>query len=146
VLELYGAASDVLVVYRGEEPVGGMFVVQHGDTLFDPWASSLRRHFTLYPNNLVYWEALRLALSRGARRFDLGRSQPGSGTYRFKMQFGAQPRSLVYQYALGRARRVPTLADQKSSLDLAIKVWQRLPLGLTRALGPRARRLFPEAL
>jgi serine/alanine adding enzyme len=146
VLERYGEAADVFVAYRGKEPVGGMFVVRHGDTLFDPWAASLRRYFHLNPNNLVYWEALRHAIATGLRRFDFGRSQPGSGTYRFKEQFGARTLPLFYQYVLGRATRVPTLEDQKSSLDLAVRLWRRLPLPVTRALGPRARRLFPEAL
>lgn len=145
-LELFPGDAEALVVYRGDEPLGGMIVVQHGATLHDPWASSLRRHFALCPNPLVYWEAIRLALARGARRFDFGRSQPGSGTYRFKAQFGATARPLCYQYARGRAGRIPTLADQKASFDLAVRVWQHLPLPLARALGPRARRLFPEAL
>ena len=145
-LELYGDAAEVLVVYHGAQPIGGMFVVRHADTLFDPWACSLRRFFALCPNSLLYWEALRFALAAGMRRFDFGRSQPGSGTYRFKTQFGARSMPLYYQYVLGRAPRVPTLADQKSSLELAVHVWRRLPLAVTRALGPRARRLFPEAL
>jgi FemAB-related protein (PEP-CTERM system-associated) len=145
-LELYGDDAAVLVVYRGDVPMGGMFVVGHGATHFDPWASSLRRYFAYCPNTLVYWEALRRAIARGARRFDFGRSQPDSGTYRFKTQFGAVPRPLAYQYALGRARRIPTLADQKASFDLPVRVWRHLPLPLARAIGPRARRLFPEAL
>ncbi|MEO6463707.1 MAG: GNAT family N-acetyltransferase, partial [Candidatus Eisenbacteria bacterium] len=127
-------------------PIGGMFVVRHGDTLHDPWASSLRRSFALCPNPLVYWEAIRYAIGRGLARFDFGRSQPGSGTYRFKTQFGAVPVPLFYQYSLGAATQVPTLADQKATFDLAVRAWQRLPLTLARALGPRVRRLFPEAL
>jgi FemAB-related protein (PEP-CTERM system-associated) len=145
-LELFGDAAEVLVAYREDVPMGGMFVVQQGTTLHDPWASSLRRYFALCPNPLVYWEAIRMAIARGARRFDFGRSQAGSGTYRFKTQFGATPRPLYYQYALGRAGRIPTLADQKASFDLAVRLWQHLPLPLARAIGPRVRRLFPEAL
>jgi FemAB-related protein (PEP-CTERM system-associated) len=145
-LELYGGDAEVLVVRRGDLAVGGMLVVRHGDTLFDPWASSLRRFFELCPNNLLYWDAQRHALAVGARRFDFGRSQPGSGTFRFKQQFGARSVALHYQYALGRAPRMPTLGEQKSSLGLAVRIWRRLPLPVTRALGPRARRFFPEAL
>lgn len=145
-LELYGADADLLVVWHGDVPIGGMFVVAHGMTFADPWASSLRRYFALCPNNLLYWEAVRGAIAAGARRFDFGRSQPGSGTYRFKEQYLARPHPLAYQYALGTATEVPTLAAQKSSLDLAVRVWQRLPLAVTRVIGPRARRLFPEAL
>jgi FemAB-related protein (PEP-CTERM system-associated) len=145
-LELYGEAAEVLVVYRDRLPVGGMFAVRHARTVFDPWASSLRRFFELCPNNLLYWEAMRDAIKGGARCFDFGRSQPGSGTYRFKEQFGARPQPLHYQYALGRAARIPTLADQKASLDLASRLWRLLPLPLARVIGPRARRHFPEAL
>ena len=145
-LELYGEAAEVIVVYRGDLPIGGMFAIRQAQTVYDPWASSLRRHFELCPNNLLYWEALRFAIASGARRFDFGRSQPGSGTYRFKEQYGARPCALRYQYALGRAERIPTLTDQKASLDLAVRVWQRLPLPLARVIGPRARRHFPEAL
>jgi len=123
-----------------------MFAVRHRDSVADPWASSLRRHFDACPNNLLYWDAIRFAIAGGARHFDFGRSQPGSGTFHFKEQYGARPRALAYQYALGRAARVPTLADQKSSLDLAVRAWRRLPLPLARMIGPRARRLFPEAL
>ncbi len=145
-LALYGDDADLLVVWLGDRPIGGMFTVAHGATITDPWASSLRRFFALCPNNLLYWEAVRGAIAAGARRFDFGRSQPGAGTYRFKVQYGAAPQPLAYQYALGTAQEVPTLAAQKSSLDLAVRIWQRLPLAVTRAVGPRARRLFPEAL
>lgn len=145
-LDHFGDDAEVLVIYREDVAMGGMFVIQQGTTLYDPWASSLRRYFALCPNPLVYWEAIRLAIARGARRFDFGRSQPGTGTYRFKTQFGAVPHPLYYQYARGRAARIPTLADQKSSFGLAVRAWQHLPLPLARAIGPRARRLFPEAL
>jgi hypothetical protein len=53
---------------------------------------------------------------------------------------------LYYQYVLGRARRVPTLHDQKHGLEMAVRVWQRLPLAVAARLGPVARRRFPEAL
>lgn len=145
-LALYGEDAEVLVVSHRGRPVGGMFVVRHGDTLYDPWAASLRRYFPLCPNPLLYWQALRLGIARGLARFDFGRSQPGSGTYRFKEQFGAETRPLFYQYALGRAGRMPTLEAQKASFELAVRVWRRLPLPVARAIGPRARRLFPEAL
>ena len=145
-LELYGEAAEILVVHGEGRPIGAMFTIRHGQTVHDPWASSLRRHFELCPNNLLYWEALRQAIASGARRFDFGRSQPGSGTYHFKAQYGARPVPLHYQYVMGTATRIPTLADQKASLDVASRLWRRVPLPVARLLGPRARRFFPEAL
>lgn len=145
-LAAYGDDATVLVLDKAGDPAGAMFLVRHAGTLADPWASSLRRHFADAPNMMLYWHAIRHAIAQGLARFDFGRSQPDSGTFRFKVQWGARPVPLFYQYVLGHARRAPTLADQKHSFDLAIRVWQRLPLPLARVLGPPARRRFPEAL
>lgn len=145
-LERLGEAADVLVIARAGEPAGAMFTVAHRDTLMDPWASSLRRFFPLCPNQVLYWEALQRAIGRGLKRFDFGRSQWDSPTYRFKQQWGARPVPLHYQYVLGTAAHVPTLAAQKGSLELAVRVWKRLPLPLAAALGEPAKRLYPEVM
>ena len=118
-----------------------MFTVAHRDTLMDPWASSLRRHFALCPNQVLYWEALRRAIASGLKRFDFGRSQWGSPTFRFKEQWGAKPVALRYQYVLGTAERVPTLEDQKGSLDLAVR---NVPASLAGAVREvyRTGRIF----
>lgn len=145
-LERLGEAADLLVLVRGGEPAGAMFTVAHRDTMTDPWASSLRRHFAHCPNQVLYWEALQRAIGRGLRHFDFGRSQWNSPTFRFKEQWGAKPQALHYQYVLGTAGRVPTLEAQKGSFDLAVTLWRRLPLPLARALGEPAKRFFPEVL
>ena len=141
-----GDAADVLVLTFSGDPAGAMFTVAHRDTLLDPWASSLRRHFARCPNQVLYWEALQRAISRGLARFDFGRSQWNSPTFRFKEQWGAKPVALHYQYVLGTAERIPTLAAQRTTLDLAVRLWRRLPLPLAAALGGRAKRLFPEVM
>ena len=141
-----GADAEVLVIDLNGEPAGAMFVVNHAGGVADPWASSLRRFFAHCPNQVLYWEAIRRAIARGARRFDFGRSQPDSGTYRFKEQWLAHPVPLYYQYVLGTAQRAPTLEDQKHQFDLAVRLWKRLPLPAASLLGRGAKRMFPEAL
>lgn len=145
-LELLGEAADVLVIERAGEPAGAMFTVAHRDTLMDPWASSLRRHFAYCPNQVLYWEALRRGIGRGLAKFDFGRSQWNSPTFRFKEQWGAKPVPLHYQYVLGTAAAVPTLEAQKGSFGLAVDIWKRLPLPLAAAFGEPAKRLFPEVM
>lgn len=145
-LEVLGPAADVLVLLHRGEPAGAMFAVAHGETMSDPWASSLRRYFALCPNQMLYWLGLQRTLALGLRRFDFGRSQWHSSTYRFKEQWGAVPVPLFYQYALGRARRLPTLERQKAGYALAVTLWRRLPLPIARPLGERVKRLFPEVL
>lgn len=146
VLEALGSAADVLVIDRAGEPAGAMFVVTHAGTAADPWASSLRRHFAWCPNHMLYWEAVRHAIALGLRRFDFGRSQWHSNTFRFKEQWGATPVPLHYQYVLGRARQMPTLEAQKGAFALAVRAWKSLPLPVAGWLGEPVKRLFPEVL
>jgi hypothetical protein len=53
---------------------------------------------------------------------------------------------LHYQYVLGTAKAAPTLASQKGSFDMVVKLWQKLPLPVAKLLGEPAKRLFPEVL
>ena len=138
--------ARLVLLYDGSVPVGGMFLIDHGDTVHLPWSSTRRRYHSQSANSVLHWEALKNCMERRARRFDFGRSQWGSSTFAFKEQWGASPRPLYYQYSLGRASHPPTIADQRGAFALAVRAWQRLPLSWARALGPIARRAFPEAL
>lgn len=146
VLTAFGDHGTVLVLRSGREPVAAMLMIEHAGTVADPWASSRRRFLAQCPNHVLFWEALRHAMARGARLFDFGRSQWNSGTFRFKEQWLARPVPLHYQYVLGTAPRPPMVADQKHSFSLAVRLWQRLPLPAAALLGRGVRRLFPEAL
>ena len=146
VLAGLGNDADLIVLHAGREPAATMLTVRHSHTLMDPWASTLRRHRKQCANMWMYWEAIQGAIRDGLSSFDFGRSQWDSPTFRFKQQWGAVAVPLHYQYILGTAREVPTLENQKGSLDLAVKLWQRLPLPLARVLGEPAKRLFPEVM
>jgi FemAB-related protein (PEP-CTERM system-associated) len=146
VLERLGEAADLLVIRLAGAPAGAMLTVQLDETWSDPWASSLRRFFVHCPNQVLYWLALQRAIARGIKRFDMGRSQWNSGTFRFKQQWGARPVPLHYQYLLGRATAPPTLERQKAQYALAVAAWRRLPLWLAETLGEPLKRRFPEVM
>ena len=92
---------------RGRPSSVASFALAFRDTLVVPWASSLRQHFALCPNVLLYWETLAAACREGFARFDFGRSSLDSGTYRFKRQWRAQGDPFVL---LSRTRRPRRLA------------------------------------
>ncbi|HUL00884.1 MAG TPA: FemAB family XrtA/PEP-CTERM system-associated protein [Nitrospirota bacterium] len=106
------------------------------ETLEVPWASSIRDYREMCPNNLLYWEAIQFAIRNRQRKFDFGRSTPGEGTFRFKKQWGALPYPLYWQYLLTDGKKVPELNPKNPKFELAIKVWQRLPLQVANILGP----------
>jgi FemAB-related protein (PEP-CTERM system-associated) len=140
-----GDRSDVLTVGTPGQVMGAMLVVKQGTCWADPFASTLSAFNHHNPNMLLYWEALRSATDSGATRFDFGRSHAGSGTDRFKRQWGAQPRALRYRTYVD-AEPVggsSTSLYRGDSARLASRVWQRLPGRLQLALGPRVRRWMP---
>ena len=53
-----------------------------------PWASSLRDYNTLCPNMLLYWDAIQLHRRALPQVFDMGRSTPNEGTFKFKAAVG----------------------------------------------------------
>jgi serine/alanine adding enzyme len=142
-LETFPDTSAIAAVLHEEKIIAAGIVLWFRDTVEVPSASSLRDYRAMCPNNLLYWETIRFAIGRGFRRFDFGRSTPGEGTYNFKKQWGALPVPLHWQYLLGEGAPLPQLNADNPKYRLAIRVWQRLPVALTKLLGPRIVRNIP---
>jgi len=131
--------GGMAVVYLAEEPAAAALVVGSGNTLRVPWASSLRKHAALGPNMLLYLRLLEHACTSGYRVFDFGRSTPGEGTFRFKEQWGAVPVPLFW-HALSLDGSAPAANDKGGTgFELAARYWKKLPLAVTRIVGPRIR-------
>jgi len=143
VLSAFSGDGRVIAVYLEGKPVAAGVTVRFRDTLEIPWASSIRDYNPLCPNNLLYWTALQYALEIGCKRFDFGRSTRGEGTYRFKEQWGAKPLQLNWQYLLQNGVALPELNNSSPNYEMAIKVWQQLPLSLTRVIGPHVVKNLP---
>src|SRR5204863_6453108 len=66
--------SHVIVVRNGRQSVAGAVMLANRDTLSVPWVSSLHSARPLCAGQVLYWEAMRFAVSRGHRVLDFGRS------------------------------------------------------------------------
>lgn len=108
-----------------------------------PWASALREYNPLSANVRLYWEMIRGAIAGGATEFDFGRSTPDEGTFHFKKQWGAAPHPLVWEYWLPEGAPLPDLSPKNAKFQAAIAGWRRLPVPVTRWLGPRIVRNIP---
>jgi FemAB-related protein (PEP-CTERM system-associated) len=141
-LEHLPTAAEICVVRQGRRPCAAAILI-HGDGVTEvPSASSLRRMNHLNANMLLYWQLLTRAIERGQRVFDFGRSSADSNTYRFKAQWGAQPHPAVWQYYV-RQGSVDAMRPDNPKQQRRIRVWQRLPVWLTRLAGPRIIRGIP---
>lgn len=144
VLDSFGDRARIALVRKGSTPVGGLVALAFKDCLAVPWASCLKDYFSLCPNMLLYWETLRMACAEGFRRFDFGRSTRHAGTYRFKRQWGAQEEPLFWYTIPVPPRHSLPMSSVSKGVVLFAEVWQRLPLAVTRRLGPRIRKYLTQ--
>ena len=91
---------------------------------------------------LLYWHLLERTIQRGQKVFDFGRSTQDSNTFKFKKQWGAQPVSAEWQYYVRSGNPGETRRDNPR-YERFIRMWQRLPLGLSRLIGPSIVRCIP---
>jgi FemAB-related protein (PEP-CTERM system-associated) len=142
ILAEFAGAAELCVVRRNKRAVAGALLVHgHGVTEV-PSASSLRRFNWTNANMLMYWHLLRRAVERGQDVFDFGRSSPNSSTFRFKRQWGARPEPAVWQYYV-RKGSAGEMRIESGKYDRMIALWQRLPVWLTRLVGPAIVRGIP---
>ena len=128
--------------YLGSRPVACGCGFRWEDEFEMTWASALREYSRLAPNMLLYWAFLEQAAGKGLGVFNFGRCSPGSGTHRFKQQWGSRDVPLWW-YQLARGARTATPSPDDGAFALGPLVWKRLPLAVTTALGPRVVRYIP---
>lgn len=131
--------SHLLTVFdkAARRVIGGMLLVTSPTdrTVYYPYGANLTEYNGKYLNNYMYWEAVRFGIRGGYDYLDLGRSPIGSGTYKYKEQWGAIPVPLRYMTYTGLARAHS--APDKESLQLFIDLWKRTPSFITNSVGKR---------
>jgi FemAB-related protein (PEP-CTERM system-associated) len=140
VVDGFGSRARIVLVKKGKATIGGLVAVAFKDRLIVPWATCLKEHFALCPNMLLYWETIKAACIDGFARFEFGRSTRQSGTYRFKQQWGAQEEPLLWYRIPIAPHHLSPHADRGARGDLLARMWQRLPLAVTRQVGPYIRK------
>jgi FemAB-related protein (PEP-CTERM system-associated) len=142
ILTQFGTDAELCVVRLEKKPIAAALLIHGENTSEVPSASSLRPYNAANANMWMYWQLLRRAVQRGQAVFDFGRSTIESNTYRFKKQWGAEPHPSVWQYYVRRGT-IGDMRPDNRKYQLAIGLWQRLPLWLTRRLGPAIVRGIP---
>lgn len=142
ILQHFTSDAEICVLRWGRKPVAAAMLVHGRGTTQVPSASSLRRFNATNANMFLYWQLLQRAIQRHQQMFDFGRSSEGSGTYRFKKQWGARPEPSCWQYYVRRGA-IGDVRPENAKYQRAIRIWQRLPVRLANLLGPRIVRGIP---
>ena len=137
---VFGAACEIMTVTRGTEAVASVLSFYFRDEVLPYYAGADHNARELKANDYMYWQLMNHAAGRGARTFDFGRSKQDTGPFQFKRHWGFEPQPLSYTYYLVRARELPDLNPTNPRYRPFIHAWQRMPVSLTRVVGPMLAR------
>lgn len=132
----FGEDVDVVTIRHEGVVVASVMNYYFRDQVLPYYGGGISAARNLAANDFMYWEVMRRAVEKGCRVFDFGRSKVDSGAYRFKKHWGFEPEPLNYEYCLVKASEMPDLNPNNPKYALFIKTWKKLPIGISRALGP----------
>jgi serine/alanine adding enzyme len=142
ILSEFSDRAELCVVKLHGTPLSTALLVHQNNVTEVPSAGSLRSHNSTGVNMWMYHHLLMRAIERNSATFDFGRSSIDSNTYRFKAQWNATPYPSVWQYYV-RKGSANDMRPESSRNQQLIRIWKRLPIALTRWIGPTIVRGIP---
>jgi FemAB-related protein (PEP-CTERM system-associated) len=133
---VFGPDCEVLTVTHQGQTVASVMSFCFRDQVLPYYGGGTALARDLKGNDFMYWDLMRRACERGIRVFDYGRSKIGTGSYSFKKNWGFTPEPLHYEFQLVKATHLPDVNPLNPKYRLFIEAWKRLPLPVSRWLGP----------
>lgn len=134
--QVFADRSDILTVVHEGNAIASVMNFYFRDTVLPYYGGATLVARDVAANDFMYWEVMRRAAARGYRLFDFGRSKTGTGAYAFKKHWGFEPEPLTYSYHLHRLSVLPNLNPTNPKYRMLIALWRRLPLSVSKVLGP----------
>jgi len=142
VAEHLGEHVTFCVIEHGGLPLAAACGLRWNGEFEITWAGAVREASRMAPNMLLYWSLMEESIRVGAHTFNFGRCSPGSGTHRFKRQWGGEDHPLPWsQWA--RKGVTATPSPDSPRYRFATRVWSHLPLAVANRVGPPLARLLP---
>lgn len=126
--------AQFIVLYLNQKPVSCACLIMCDETIYHPYAATLKEYNRLSLNNALYWEIIQYGIQRDMKSFDMGRSKKGQGTARYKKSWGSNEVQLYYYYF--NQKKVENIDENKVVLFLT-NVWKKLPLFITNRIGSK---------
>lgn len=126
--------------YHGDKVVAGGCGFRWHDEFEMTWASTLAAYKPIGVTMMLYWASMERAIADGVPRFNFGRSTPGAGPHRFKLQWGSRDEALWW-YSRGGLGTTPSPNDQQFAWGP--RLWRHLPVPVAKRIGPHIARYIP---
>lgn len=143
ILRNFPKESFVCRILHNGKTVSAALLTGYKETLEANWSASSPDAMSLRPNMFLFWQLICFAGQNGYRVFDFGRSSLDSGTYQFKLQWNTRAVPLHWSYWSASGEKALELNPSNPRYRAAIWTWQRLPLALTKWIGPPIARCLP---
>lgn len=127
------------MVTRDGSLINGMIDLAAGSTVYQWGVVSDYEHRDLNGGSWLLWKSLQWAAESGYDAYEFGRTREGSGVYTFKKSFGGSKTWYDdLHYFPDPTAELPDPEDEK--YQRARDVWRRLPIPVTRVVGPQIRK------
>lgn len=142
ILEHLSGHARMMIAYKDGRPVGGKLLLQFKGRTTMTWGCYPNRYKHLLANYYLTWELIQQSAQSPIRRLDFGRSEPGSSGHDYKSNWGPTEVPIFVDYLATDPSKIPNLKPENVKFKLAIAIWKRLPLGMTKLIGPHLARYF----
>ncbi len=129
--------TEVLTIRHQGKAVSSVFNFYYQGQVLPYYGGGTPAARELKSNDLMYYQLMCHARrDKSCHFYDFGRSKLESGAYHYKRHWGMQDQLLHYQYKLIKAAELSNLSPNNPKYQLFIRMWQKLPLAVSRWLGP----------
>lgn len=143
IMETFPAQSRIFLATIRGAVAAVLFTYSFKGRVQCSWGAALRRYDGASPNYILNWKAIEYFCAGGMELYDFGRSTVGSGQHTFKERWGATPVNLYWQYWTPPGRTLHLARPENPKYRRKTEVWKKLPLQVTRVLGPHISCSLP---
>jgi FemAB-related protein (PEP-CTERM system-associated) len=135
--QIFGERCDVLTVEHQGRAISSVLSFYYKGQVLPYYGGGLNEARALKSNDYMYYQLMCSSKSsRQSNYFDFGRSKDDSGAYKYKRTWGMEPQPMHYLFYLVKATELPNLSPNNPKYKFFIRMWQKLPLNISRLIGP----------
>jgi len=136
-MSVFSGCSDVTVIRdKDNHPSSAVMNFYFNEQVLPYYGGGNDSARGLKSADFMYYQVMCYAQEKGKTWFDFGRSKNDSGPYKYKKNWGMEPKSLYYYYHLVKADELPNLSPNNPKYKFFISMWQKLPLKVSQFIGP----------
>ena len=132
----------MMIAYKNDVPIGGKLLIKYKDRVIMTRGCYPNGYKHLLANYYLTWILIQQLALGPYHILDFGRSAPGSGGHLYNSNWGPEEIPIYTDYIIGKPGSIPDLKPESSRYGYASRIWRKLPLPLTKLVGPKLSRYF----